>query len=109
MSQQSSTFRRWFLLPTVLVSVHTALVIMANLERQFGSHSRLEAIPWFLLYYIDCAACLLRRDFTTVAAEAPVLFCVLGLLFWGSVGFLLQSCWRWIGERWEQKDEIVDA
>src|ERR1051326_4780685 len=90
----TSRFRRMFLLPTILVNIHTALVAAASAELHLGSHGSWGAVPWFLLYYADYPASFLRRDFTTLAAESPVFFAVAGGLFWGLAGLALQSGWR---------------
>ena len=92
MSQPQSTFRRRFLLSTILAGLHTALVIVAPLGGGDG-HEGMGGFVWLLFYYLDFPASLLLAVFEI---QPEIFFLLIGIVYWGLVGFLIQSGWRWL-------------
>src|SRR5215472_13546268 len=90
MSQAKFTLRPWFLLPMMLVGVHTVLVVVAPLGGG-GTHADTAGLVWVLFYYLDYPASLLM-PVTDVQPE--IFFLLLGIVYWGSIGFLIQAAWN---------------
>ena len=102
MHTSSSVFRRWLLLPTILVCIHSALVLLLAVSVATSSDSE-AMMAWFLPYYIDYPASLLVRVFEMTADwQMPIFFFILGVIYWGGIGILLQSVWRWFVRRYER-------
>jgi hypothetical protein len=93
MSPPKSTFRRRFLLATILAGLHTALVVYIVID-SIGYHGEWGGFTWFLPYLIDYPASLLGQFVATTHGSEPIFFLILGVVYWGSIGFLIQAGWR---------------
>ena len=102
METTRSTFRRWFLLPGILVSLHSAIVLWAGWSVASSPDAE-TGLVWLIPYYLDYPASLLLLTFgMSLNLGAPVLtafFFVLGLLYWGIMGSLIQALWRFLSLR----------
>jgi hypothetical protein len=102
MRTSPSVFRRWLLLPTILVCIHSGLVALLAVSVATSSDSE-AMMAWFLPYYIDYPASLLVRVFEMTSDwQMPIFFFILGVVYWGTIGILLQSVWRWFVRRYEK-------
>jgi len=98
MSHVQSTFRRWFLLPAVLVGLHTLLVVTAAAVGGFGydrsGHAFISGPMWVLFCILDFpdSWLLLKQS----SLEPSVFFLCLGIIHWGLIGLVVQVGWRWL-------------
>ena len=99
MSLAKSTFRRWFLLATVLAGLHTVIVLAALGGGQGFAHDRyghpgIDGRLYDLFAIIDFpGASLVWRPYFI---EPWLFFLLLGIIHWGLKGLLIQVGWRWI-------------
>jgi hypothetical protein len=94
MHNSRSTFLRWWLLPTILVGLHTALIVFISISVALSSDTE-AVMVWIIPYYLNYPASELIRTFDmTSEFQQPVFYLTLGLVYWGSVGILIQSAWR---------------
>ncbi len=92
-------FRRWLLLPIILVCTHSALVVLLAIAVAMSADTE-AAMAWILPYYIDYPASLLVSVFgMTSDSQLPVFFFFLGVVYWGAIGILIQSVWGWFSRR----------
>jgi hypothetical protein len=102
MQSPVSALRRWLLLPVVLVCIHSTLVAVIAVSVATSTDSE-AVMAWFLPYYIDYPASLLVHIFDLTADwQTPVFFLILGVLYWGIIGTMIQSVWRWLTRRHEK-------
>lgn len=95
MLARRSVFRRWLLLPAVLVCLHSALVGFIAIAVATSSDSE-AVMGWILPYYLDLPSSLLIARFNIASdSDIPVRFFVIGLFHWGIIGLLIQFAWRW--------------
>jgi hypothetical protein len=101
-----SIFLRWFLLPTILVGLHTALIALTTISVAISSDTE-AVMAWILPYYIDYPASQLIQTFDmTSESQQPIFYLILGVVYWGFVGILLQSAWK-LYARWRQPNETT--
>ena len=102
MRTSHSVFRRWLLLPTILVCIHSTLVVLLAIS--VATSRDTEAVmAWILPFYMDYPASLLMHVFDmTSDSQLPVFFFILGVAYWGTIGILIQSVWRLFTRRYER-------
>jgi hypothetical protein len=92
-----SIFHRWFLLPVILVSFHSSVVLWAGWAVSSSADAE-TGFVWLIPYYLDYPASLLMHTFgMSLDQGAPILaafFYVLGLFYWSLVASLVQVLWR---------------
>ena len=96
MRTSSSFFRRWLLVPSIMVCIHSALVVLVAVSVATSSDSE-AVMAWYLPYCIDYPAVLLLKALQIQIEERqlPIFFLTLGVIYWGAIGILIQSAWRW--------------
>jgi hypothetical protein len=79
-------------------------VLVVFLAVSVATSTDSEAVmAWFLPYYIDFPASLLLRTFEMHSDwQIPIFFLILGVIYWGTIGILLQSAWRWLTRQYEK-------
>jgi|ERR1051325_4289387 hypothetical protein len=88
-----STFRRRFLFATILAGLHTALIVWVIID-SIGYHGEWAGFTWVVPYLIDFPASLLWSAFALKQGREPIFFLILGIVYWGLIGFLVQAGWR---------------
>jgi hypothetical protein len=101
MSHTLQTFRRWFLLPVVLVGVHTLMVISALaacgfVHDRYG-HPGISGTIFDLFAILDYPGP--RLLWKQSVLEPSIFFLCLGTVHWGIIGLLIQAAWRWLQAR----------
>ena len=97
MSHAQSTFRRWFLLPAILVGFHTLLVVAVLAAGGFvadrSGHEGIDGHVYILFSILDYpGSWLLWRQ----SILGPfVFFLCSGIIHWGVIGLVIQASWRW--------------
>ena len=94
-------------MPTILVGLHTALIALISIA--VANSSDTEAVmAWIFPYYLDYPASQLIRFFgMTSDAEQPVFYFILGFVYWGLIGILIQSTWRWFSRRSQANEDAA--
>ena len=85
------------MVPSVLIGLHTALIAYATIAVAVSSDGE-TAMVWLFPYYIDYPVSQLIRFFDIADMvsewELPVFYFVLGIVYWGLIGIIIQSVWR---------------
>ncbi|MDI1250155.1 MAG: hypothetical protein PSV13_14930 [Lacunisphaera sp.] len=97
-------FRRRYLLATALAGLHTALIIFILLA-SLGPQGERSGYVWLLPYLIDYPASQLGRAFAIPPRGAPIFFLILGIVYWGLIGFLIQTVWNRYAKSRAPKDK----
>src|SRR5689334_18290048 len=96
MSHTTSTFRRWFLLPVILVAVHTGIVLAVIGTGRLG-HTFIAGPAWVLFGIIDYPGSWLFWKQSSI--QPPAFFLCLGIIHWGLIGLVIQAAWRWLQKK----------
>ena len=92
MQTRQSLVRKRFLLPVVLICAHSAMVVLVAVAISKSPDPE-AGMAWVLPYCADFPASLLIRVFFPVLG-GPVSFLVVGGVYWGIIGVIIQSLWR---------------
>ena len=87
----SAIFRQWFLLPLVLICIHSAMVALVAVAISTSPDPE-AGMAWVLPFYADFPASLLIRAMPH--GNAMVLFLIVGGVYWGIIGAIIQFLWR---------------
>ncbi len=94
--------RRWLLLPLVLICVHTAMVVLIAVAIATSPDPQ-AGMAWVLPYCTDCPASLLARALVATSDWHPVvIWLIVGGVYWGIIGAIIQSLWRRFRRRHER-------
>ena len=91
MQTPESSFRQWFLLPLVLICIHSAMVALVAVAISTSPDPE-AGMAWVLPFYADFPASLLIRAMPH--GNAMVLFLIVGGVYWGIIGAIIQFLWR---------------
>jgi hypothetical protein len=97
------TSRKWWLLPAVLIAVHSGLILLLTVSIASSPDSE-ASMGWILPYYIDFPASYLGEVCGINSNwQVPIFFLALGILYWGLIGIAIQAGWARLVRRYQAK------
>jgi hypothetical protein len=94
MTTHTSIFRRWLFLPIAFICAHSACIVLIAVAIATSRDGEAE-MGWYLPYCLDYPASLLAQAFGPVSIwEITVALLIVGAVWWGLIGTIIQSIWR---------------